>query len=310
LRAYRRLVRDSQEDQHKHHTVVDDWSEADLILAPINDWGYGPNFDALDEWKPFPAMRSRIVMYTPDDTVFPVMPGLYPACTRSWQQRSWALPAHYRSDHLPQFSIRRDELGARDLLFSFVGSACTSAVRERIMQIAAPASLIRDVSFKNGKRWWDGPESQQEEMQLEFRHLLLRSKFVLCPRGVIATSIRIYEAMEAGAVPVIIADDISLPLGPDWDSFSIFIPESQITSIPAILRNFEPDVSAMADRARDAWERYFSPQSSFQSFVEWAAQLQSARRSSPVSAGLASLMRLAPRSLWADVRYKLSEQPS
>src|SRR5262245_25512642 len=109
LRSYRQIVLDIDKDRWRAHSRIDDLHNADLILAPVNDTAYGPHFELLRNWEHFSDCKKKILIYSPDDCQFPRLPGLYPSCTNFWTHLSWAAPAHFRSDHLPRFDIRRDE---------------------------------------------------------------------------------------------------------------------------------------------------------------------------------------------------------
>ncbi len=202
------------------------------------------------------------------------LPGLYPACTRFWKSTGWTLPAHYRNDHLPRWDFSASELEAdRDLLFSFIGEFRNHPVRGAISRIRHARSVIEDAS-PAGRRWWDRSWEEQVPFKQRFREHLLRSKFVLCPRGVVASSIRLFEAMEAGAAPVLIADGLILPEGPNWDEFTIFVREKDVDSIPVVLEKLEPRAAELGAAARRAWEAHFSPTRSFPSLVRWATEIR------------------------------------
>jgi hypothetical protein len=79
--------------------------------------------------------------------------------------------------------------------------------------------------------------------------------------------------MEVGAVPVIIADDIELPLGPDWETFALRVAERDIDTVPRLIERWEDRAGAMGSLARQAWERYFSPQATFGSVAGWGLRL-------------------------------------
>jgi hypothetical protein len=89
---------------------------------------------------------------------------------------------------------------------------------------------------------------------------LLNAKFALCPAGTGLSSFRIYEAMQAGRAPVVIADGWAAPPGPDWESFLIRIPEADIPNLRAILRERESEWSVMGQMAREAWIQFYSPE--------------------------------------------------
>lgn len=57
-----------------------------------------------------------------------------------------------------------------------------------------------------------------------FADHLERMTYIICPRGVENFSIRVYEALKYGRVPVIIDTDMVLPDEIDWDRVSIRIP--------------------------------------------------------------------------------------
>jgi len=68
---------------------------------------------------------------------------------------------------------------------------------------------------------------------------MLTSRFCLAPRGDSASSRRIYEAIAAGCIPVIIADRLQLPFARrlKWPSFSVRISEAEALADPlAIVR--------------------------------------------------------------------------
>ena len=69
-----------------------------------------------------------------------------------------------------------------------------------------------------------------------------------------------YEAMQLGRVPVVIADQWVAPEGSAWSRFIVRIAESRLNEIPSILRERECDYREMGLAARLAWEEWFSPE--------------------------------------------------
>jgi hypothetical protein len=86
---------------------------------------------------------------------------------------------------------------------------------------------------------------------------LARSKFTLCPAGSGTSSYRLFEALRAGSVPVIISDRLVLPEGPDWEACSVRVAEKEIASIPARLEAIA-DVASMRAAALKTHAEYFS----------------------------------------------------
>ena len=107
---------------------------------------------------------------------------------------------------------------------------------------------------------WFNHEADEKEHYVD---VLLSGKFSLCPAGWAPVTFRIYESMALGICPVILADDYVPPLGPDWPSFSIQIPEKYFSRIESILAQQEGHAAEMGRRAREAWDRYFSPNAIF-----------------------------------------------
>jgi len=96
----------------------------------------------------------------------------------------------------------------------------------------------------------------------ETKTVLAASRFVLCPRGIGTSSIRLYETLEAGRVPVIISDDWVPPAETDW-SFAIQVEERRISSIPGLLQSIENEAEERGEAARQAWMDSYSPKTLF-----------------------------------------------
>ena len=52
----------------------------------------------------------------------------------------------------------------------------------------------------------------KEYLRSTYKKSIERCKFVLCPRGRGSNSIRFYEALNFGKIPILISDDVKLPL--------------------------------------------------------------------------------------------------
>ncbi len=84
---------------------------------------------------------------------------------------------------------------------------------------------------------------------------------------------RVFEAMEAGAVPVIISDDWIPPLGMQWEQFSLRIAEEDIGLIPSLLESRRSELYSMGRAARQVWEDYFAPDRIFNWLIDQAREL-------------------------------------
>ena len=258
----------------QEHQFVSEPSGADIVLAPILGDSYGHFFEKLKRSSIYQTVSSKLLVYTIDDFQFPALPGIYPSVSPEWAASGWAVGGHYITNyhHTHQFENLPPE--RRDVLFSFVGSSWTHPIRERVLALKHPRAVLDD-SEKKGEstHWWlRGQDHFQNRLAL-FEQVLGRSKFALCPRGYAAASMRLFQALQAGTIPVILADSLVLPLGPDWDKICIRIPESQLDRVPEILEQHEPRFPAMTIEARKAWEKWFSPERTLNSMVYWCEHL-------------------------------------
>ena len=184
----------------------------------------------------------------------------------------------------PLFPVQRIEPGAakqRDLLFSFVGAKADAwyptATRTWIVDRlqGRRRGLIVERSSWHYERAVYAEQIRGEaaarrldetEREAEFKSALARSVFVLCPSGSGPNTIRVWEALEAGAIPVILSDrwrppgDRSL-----WEAAAIFRPETEtaVKGLPRQLARLARNRGAL-DAYREAGRRlsaHYGPQS-------------------------------------------------
>jgi hypothetical protein len=133
-------------------------------------------------------------------------------------------------------------------------------VRETLFRQQFPAKsvVLEDTSIYNHFQPNVLPEGFRE-YQGKYWNVALRSKFALCPRGNGASSIRVFEMMEAGIAPVLISDEWTPPLGPRWEDFALFVPESEIGDLFRIVKAHEGEYVERGRLARRAYEEFFAP---------------------------------------------------
>lgn len=128
----------------------------------------------------------------------------------------------------------------KDIWASFVGAEYTHFTRAQIFKLFADDP--RFVLLNRGKTWhFYLKDEQLEQNQQQYQDILARSRFALCPRGTGASTIRFWESLEAGAIPVLIADEMRLPSFFDWQQCVIRVKETQVHLIPEILEAISPD---------------------------------------------------------------------
>ena len=84
----------------------------------------------------------------------------------------------------------------KDIFCSFVGSATHPIRMEMLRQLVNKQEYVL-----KPKHWSPSIEDKRKDLFLD---VTARSTFSLCPRGYGATSFRLYEAMQLGAIPVYI----------------------------------------------------------------------------------------------------------
>lgn len=227
--------------------VVDDLRAADTVLHVEN--GYAGLREAMRGMRGAGRPVERFI-FSESDWPYPFLPGLFPSLTR---RLPWAAGWSYL---LPESGAGPDPdapgAGPR-YLFSFAGRLATHGLRQRIARLDTPETPCFDVATADTRfPGWDYRRS--------FVELLRDSRFVLCPRGIGASSIRVFEAMRLGRVPVIVSDAwIAPPVG-DWSRFSLRVPEARVAEIPDLCRANADRAAAMGREARAAYEAFFAPE--------------------------------------------------
>jgi hypothetical protein len=102
----------------------------------------------------------------------------------------------------------------RRYLASFAGSRGTAPCREVIFQ---PCFSEAEGYLIQSRSWWElladpNSESQRGDLRRQYCDVLADSKFVFCPRGHGPSSIRRWEVVYSGAIPIFI-DDVTDPFG-------------------------------------------------------------------------------------------------
>ena len=109
---------------------------------------------------------------------------------------------------------------------------------------------------------------RQRELDAEatdYAKALQQSVFALCPSGSGPNSIRLWEALGYGAIPVILADTLRLPGDPDlWHQAVLRVPETAqaVAALPSQLEALRAEpalLAAMQAAGQQLWQRYGLP---------------------------------------------------
>lgn len=118
-----------------------------------------------------------------------------------------------------------NNLTSKSILVSFVGSYTTHPIRKIMKENITGEYFIYRPAYHI-----DRDEETRKEEQQEYKYILERSTFSLCPRGSSPSSVRFWESLAAGCIPVLISDDWQLPEW-DWNNTIIRIKEEDIKTL-------------------------------------------------------------------------------
>ena len=288
-----RLRRSATLDRFGVHTLTDDPAAADVIIF-VENCDTTRHFWEARRHPVYRAHRERCFLVSRNDVPIPFLPGIYASIPRRWYDPARTRSGFYLDVFDKPFIHAAPADQPRSYLYSFIGQLSTDPIRAALAQLSHPDQFIFDTSS-----YWpyaDLPATTRQALEDQYADVAARSRFVLCPRGLGVSSIRLFEMMRMGRAPVIISDEWVPPVGPDWDAFSVRVPEQAIDQIPDLLDNRADHAIEMGRAARAAWENWFAPEVTFHRVVEWCLDLQAA----------------APASAWpstARVAHQLTDPP-
>jgi hypothetical protein len=272
--GYISLRENARLDRFKVHQLVDNPASADLILFAEIDVGR-----LCEDVLRHPLVRrfrDKCFLFSTDWRVVPFLPGIYTAL-----ERRDFLPRRVRAGFYPSClinpQVQFEPNAPRDLLYSFIGDVNTHPVRRALAGLDHPPGAWVDTSAESQAVMWRGAPEQREQFWARYVALMRRSDFVLCPRGLAPSSIRMFEAMAMGRAPVVIADAWVPPEGPRWESFLLRVPEGEVATLPDVLRTRQPEARELGLQARREWEAHFAPDLVFHRVIEQCLELQRAR---------------------------------
>lgn len=139
----------------------------------------------------------------------------------------------------------------RNLLYSFIGGYnknwYLTDIRQRIYNMKHPKNtmvrytgewhfekIVYEHQVKLLKLSDKDINSHNNKTRL-YNLILLKSKYSLCPSGSGPNSIRFWESLGCGSIPILLADTYDLPKHNLWDKAVIRVDEKNLEDIPDIL---------------------------------------------------------------------------
>lgn len=261
-------------DRFGVHSVTEDPAAADIILFVENSQlDDDPFFHQLRRHPLVRQFREKCFMYNEHDRPYCALPGVYlsmPAPYFDYTRQRACGAIFTRNPYIEHIA---DGGRTPDLLYAFLGGK-NAPVRDRVFALQDPEAYIKDTS---------GFDAYAEKLNFNdparrYADVLARSRFFLCPRGVGTGTGRLQEVMQSARVPVILNDDWVAPQGPDWESFSLRLPEADAHRVPQVIRENDARWPDLAREARRNWEEWFAPEVVFHRMTESCADIFRTRR--------------------------------
>lgn len=261
---------------HRHDELRDylalvspsDPREADFHVVPLSldlkNWNdRTPRWDIIDKMMSsnlfprlqyFEEQKSRHIFFQTGDNCETLAP-LHRSIVfkESLYVDSRSLPLPYTSSLDP--SMNRTKIDDCPILVSFQGSITTypplrSKIEKSLRRI--PGSFFLDT----GNFFYDKDRDDRSIIAEIYAHTIDQSKFVLCPRGAGVNSIRFFETLAYGRIPIMISGRVKLPLPRSikYRDFVIRIPEAEIEKTKEYIYEFlaKNDLSAASEKSRQA----------------------------------------------------------
>lgn len=178
--------------------------------------------------------------------------------------------------HTPAQPLRQP--AQRTLLYSFQGAYAPGLYRTSVRDWLFQLPSRPDAQVERRREWHYEQTVYREQVQGQaadaVRHAQLAleadayaatlqtSCFALCPSGSGPNSIRLWESLGYGSIPVILSDQLQLPGPADlWQAAAVVVPETQaaVAALPAQLEALSSDhqrLETMQQAGQQLWRRY------------------------------------------------------
>jgi hypothetical protein len=264
-------------DRFHVHSLTEDPAAADLIIF-AEFYGGGWYFEGVRAHPLVRYYREKCFIVCSNPFVIPFLPGVYTGIEKRWMSAR-TRPGFYLGRAKNEFTTYTPTAHDLPYLFSFMGAVRNAPVRTKIASLSHPRSFFQDTTAAFDRVLFR-KMSRRERLDYErqYAELIKASKFVLCPRGLAASSIRVFETMRMGRVPVILSDAWIPPSGPRWEKCAIQMREKDFALIPSTLEEREADAVEMGEAARAEWATWFSDEVLFHRLVELCLDIRENRR--------------------------------
>ncbi|MCF7853939.1 MAG: glycosyltransferase family 47 protein [Candidatus Pacebacteria bacterium] len=267
----------AQAREHTHE-LVDEPAEADIILlGNIRDENH---YKLVRDSAFLATYHNKTFAVTALDRPVYVLHGIYSGAEKTplrcgrIRSGSYAIfQNRFRNPEIGKAAKASQNNKNPRYLFSFMGTN-NNWVRNTLINQTYERQDVYLTDATGVYSYSSDRNAAKETMQSHYARVLAQSKFALCPRGIGASSLRLFEALELGVAPVIISDAWLPCEGPDWNTFCIFVKEKDTRRIEAILKQHEAEYAERGKLARQAFERFFADHNYFNYLVSLCQSIQ------------------------------------
>lgn len=191
---------------------------------------------------------------------FRQMPVFCPHAIRQLMERNFYPIPHFACSFDQALARPWDE---REYLGSFQGSFQTHWTRTRLSKaFRGPDFKVVDTGM------WHFEKDSQDVSRKAYIDLLGNSKVAFCPRGTGPSTIRIWEALAMGCVPMIFSDDLLLPFEEhiDWSQYVLRVPEGKVQHAESFFPS-DDELKSMTERGQELYNKNFANDQLYKSIV-------------------------------------------
>lgn len=244
-------------DPDRRIEIVNTLEDADISITTVGTQLNNSSFRS--EFRGILSNERKVLVWDTLDFPTGQRSGLY--CSLDRRIFDPARHATFSYPFTPNELVDYGDLSEARYDFIFYGGL-TSGVRKRLVRKFERDWRGINAYCRIAETPWHIIFSRPDlDIKKEYAAALRHSRFVLCPRGNGAGTIRLFEVLRAGRVPIILSDRFVLPSHIDWSSCALRIPELKLDEIPEIVSRAMDRWPDMAKAARDVWEKNFSNES-------------------------------------------------
>lgn len=144
-----------------------------------------------------------------------------------------------------------------------------------LMELKSKSKLKTDFIFREKYRAGIQTEEDRKRTSLEFFRNIQQNPYTFCLRGAGNFSVRFYETLAMGRIPVFVDTDCQLPYSEsiDWNKQAVIVDAGAFESIEEKIANFHKQLEGdrfqqIQSENRAIWEQYFTKEGYFSNFQQ------------------------------------------